>query len=254
MSAYGFVYIWRDRKRNWYYIGSHVGDENDGYKGSGCGHYQNAMRFRSSDFKRRILERIYVTDGVILKQREQYWLDMIKDDELHTTENRKNGTTRYYNVKRKATGIDSMTASRVARKMLDMGNCPFFREDVKQKAKLGRERSSKKHNGVNAMHNVCRNGRWWNNGVSQTRSLDQPGPTWVLGRIDCGFTPESNKARGLKVSNSMKGKAKSAIHREKLREANLGKKWWNDGKTSTQSLNKPGDEWVLGRMPFSRGR
>ena len=31
MEKYGFVYIWYDKKRKMYYIGSHWGTDDDGY-------------------------------------------------------------------------------------------------------------------------------------------------------------------------------------------------------------------------------
>ena len=36
--------------------------------------------------------------------------------------------------------------------------------------------------------------------------------------------------------------------RKKMRESHLGMKWWNNGVISTQSLEKPGDNWVEGRL------
>lgn len=51
---YGFVYIWHDRKRRMYYIGSHWGTEDDGYICS-SNKMRKAYRRRPSDFKRRIL-------------------------------------------------------------------------------------------------------------------------------------------------------------------------------------------------------
>ncbi len=34
-QKYGFIYLWRDRKHNRYYLGSHWGSEDDGYKTNG---------------------------------------------------------------------------------------------------------------------------------------------------------------------------------------------------------------------------
>ena len=82
----GFVYIWRDRKHNRYYIGSHWGQENDGYV---CSSYlmKNAYRKRPQDFKRRILQR-GIADKFALHEAEDWWLKMIKPEELKV---------RYYN-------------------------------------------------------------------------------------------------------------------------------------------------------------
>lgn len=84
----GFVYIWFDRKKKRYYIGSHWGSENDGYVCSSSWMKQ-AYKKRFADFKeRRILARVNTTRDDLLKE-EQRWLDMIKPEELGK---------RYYNL------------------------------------------------------------------------------------------------------------------------------------------------------------
>lgn len=93
MKKYGFVYIWRDKKHNRFYIGSHWGTEDDGYICSSPWMLQ-AIKHRPNDFKRRILERVYI-DRKALLETEYKWLSMIKEDEIKT---------RYYNLNIKTTG------------------------------------------------------------------------------------------------------------------------------------------------------
>lgn len=85
-EKYGFVYIWRDRKHNRYYIGCHWGAEDDGYISSSSW-LMRAYKRRPSDFKRRILQRTSNRQETFLA--EQKWLQLIKDDELRV---------RYYNL------------------------------------------------------------------------------------------------------------------------------------------------------------
>lgn len=101
----GFVYLWRDRKKNKYYLGSHKGKENDGYISSSRW-FNNAYDKRPQDFKRRIIERVYIGDITDIRKAELRWLNMIKLEEL---------TFKYYNVKLAASGFDSITASRIAK-------------------------------------------------------------------------------------------------------------------------------------------
>lgn len=84
----GFVYIWRDKKHNRYYVGSHWGDEDDGYICSSSW-MKRAYKLRPSDFKRRIISRV-TTNRLDLLKEEQRWFDMIKPEEIKT---------RYYNLK-----------------------------------------------------------------------------------------------------------------------------------------------------------
>lgn len=85
-EKYGFVYIWRDKKHNRYYIGCHWGTEDDGYVSSSPW-LMRAYKRRSTDFKRRILQRTTSRQDTFLA--EQKWLQLIKDDELKV---------RYYNL------------------------------------------------------------------------------------------------------------------------------------------------------------
>lgn len=81
VEKYGFVYIWYDRKRKKYYIGSHWGTEVDGYVCS-SNLMRNAYRRRPQDFKRRILSRVY-SDRIELLNVEQKWLDIVKKKEIY---------------------------------------------------------------------------------------------------------------------------------------------------------------------------
>lgn len=111
MSIYsGFVYIWYDRKRKWFCIGSHFGTLDDGYTTS-TGFMNSALKKRPDDFKRKVLEFCYGTGHKELFLLEQKWLDMIKDEELCSGVNRKSDTTRYYNVKKNASGLSGAVAS-----------------------------------------------------------------------------------------------------------------------------------------------
>lgn len=87
MEKYGFVYIWRDRKHNRYYIGSHWGTGSDGYLCSSRW-MRAAYKRRPEDFKRRIIET--TTERGELISLEHKWLQLISENELGK---------RYYNLK-----------------------------------------------------------------------------------------------------------------------------------------------------------
>ena len=54
---YGFVYIWRDKKHNRFYIGSHWGTIDDGYVCSSTWMKRSYLR-RPGDFKRKIISMV----------------------------------------------------------------------------------------------------------------------------------------------------------------------------------------------------
>jgi len=91
---FGFVYIWRDRKRKMFYIGSHLGSLDDGYIGSNK-RLKAAYKKRPNDFKRRILNYTTTNNKNTLFLIEQYWLDFIDFEKLGI---------HYYNLKNIASG------------------------------------------------------------------------------------------------------------------------------------------------------
>lgn len=80
MEKYGFVYIWYDRKRKMYYVGSHWGSENDGYICS-SNRMRDAYRRRPDDFKRKIISKVYSNRQDLLSI-EYKWLSLVEDKEL----------------------------------------------------------------------------------------------------------------------------------------------------------------------------
>lgn len=109
MDYYGFVYIWKDSLKQKYYIGSHLGSTSDSYIGSNTW-LKAAHKKRPQTFKRRVIS--YLTNQgqtsketlSMLHQLEQKWLDLIPESELSISENVINGTCRYYNMKKIASG------------------------------------------------------------------------------------------------------------------------------------------------------
>jgi hypothetical protein len=85
---YGFIYIWYDRKRKMFYLGSHWGTETDGYICS-SNRMRDAYRRRPQDFKRRIVKSNVRRDDLL--NEEHRWLSFIADDELGK---------RYYNLRK----------------------------------------------------------------------------------------------------------------------------------------------------------
>jgi len=96
-EKYGFVYVWYDRQRKRYYVGSHWGNENDRYVCSSTW-MKHVYKKNPMLFKRRVVKRIYTSRADLLVE-EQRWLDMIKDHELATfnTTLEQRQTVRYYN-------------------------------------------------------------------------------------------------------------------------------------------------------------
>lgn len=86
MVKYGFVYVWYDKFRKMYYIGSHWGSETDGYICS-SNRMRDAYRRRPHDFKRRVI--CLCSNKQLLLEEENRYLTMasIKNKQ------------KYYNIK-----------------------------------------------------------------------------------------------------------------------------------------------------------
>lgn len=94
---YGFVYIWFDKKRKMFLIGSHHGSINDSYITSTGGlKFKRVFNKRPDTFKRKILEYNTSVDNFKYTQGlEQKWLDYRPGIALDK---------KYYNQKQWATG------------------------------------------------------------------------------------------------------------------------------------------------------
>ena len=112
--VHGFVYIWWDTVKNWYYVGSHIGTADDGYVCSSVP-MMHAYNKRPQAFRRRILESGQYESGSALRDRETLWLQPIDPSETLTGPNRSANSVKYYNTKRLAQGRDDMEKQYVIR-------------------------------------------------------------------------------------------------------------------------------------------
>ena len=129
----GFVYIWRDRKHNRYYIGCHWGSEDDGYICSSPWMKQ-AYKHRPQDFKRKILKR-NILDRKELLDEEYKWLSKIKPEEIRV---------RYYNLNTKPHGhwTTNTDTRNIKQKISDAGKKRIVSDETKAKisaAQIGRK-------------------------------------------------------------------------------------------------------------------
>jgi hypothetical protein len=91
---FGFIYLWFDKKRKMFYLGSHMGSIDDGYICSQS-RMRNAYNRRQDTFKRRILYYHPFADRVTLLEKEEQWLKLI--DPVHLSK-------KYYNACNRAWG------------------------------------------------------------------------------------------------------------------------------------------------------
>ena len=263
----GFVYLWFDRKHKRYYVGSHWGEENDGYICSSRW-MRNAMRRRIMDFKRRIIARIETSRADLFVE-EQRWLDMIKPEEIKK---------RYYNLMRRSQHwrSDEENAKTVMQKISEgtklamaepsvrkrylkglkkrkMNQSPEVR--AKRSASMKRTMAAKfppelrlrynqpKRDSAEHSENMSRNSKeMWNRpgyreNISAKLSERNKGKQYRLGQTN---SPEHRAA----ISASLQTSAAVKQH-----AINMSKKrWWNNGKINRREETSPGADWVAGKI------
>lgn len=125
MQKYGFVYIWFDRKRKMFYVGSHWGYEHDGYVCS-SNRMRDAYRRRPQDFKRKIIKVVNTNRSDLLEE-EYKFLSLIPDADLgkkyYNLTNHKNGHWVSYPEKAKSLKEKISIKTREA----------MWRDDVREK-------------------------------------------------------------------------------------------------------------------------
>jgi hypothetical protein len=221
-EKYGFIYIWRDRKYNRYYIGSHWGLEDDGYICSSRW-MRASYKNRPNDFKRRILERVY-TNRKDLLIKENKFLNTIKEEELGT---------RYYNLTKHMNGhwTTENNSKSIREKISIKTKEAMNKPDVREKYLKGLQHRDCRSSDINvrekrsqSMKNTlklkhpdgrpgnCGNTTWWNNGIKNVRRNACPGIEWVAGRILNESTKQKYKELGIQTFTSINNRKVSCIH------------------------------------------
>ena len=257
-EKYGFVYIWRDKKRKMYYIGSHWGTVDDGYICS-SNRMRDAYRRRPEDFKRRILSKIY-TDRKELFLIEDKWLKLVKNKDKYYNMN--------FNVFYHWASDPNVTKS-VQQKLSEASTAKHQDPEYKEKFKKGREamrgkkqspeniekrrlgmlkamaekfpnetryvplnRNSQEYRDVLSQKSK----EMWNNRSDEERKLigDRISQTnqGLQNRLGKKTSEETKK----KIGDANRGKTTSEETKEKQRKAKLGKKQ-SEGQKTLHSEN-----------------
>jgi hypothetical protein len=94
---YGYVYLWWNTLEQLYYVGGHVGKVEDKYVCSNT-MLKGIHNRRPETLRFRVLEYIQ-TSTEDLRAKEQYWLNMIKAEELYL-----GSSPKYFNLKKLSAG------------------------------------------------------------------------------------------------------------------------------------------------------
>lgn len=257
IQKYGFVYIWWDKKKNRYYIGSHWGTSDDGYV---CSSWwmKRSYTNRPTDFCRKILYK--TTDRPTLLVEEEKWLHLIKDEELGK---------KYYNLNNKGVGHwcgnkekHATITEKLRKKAKEQHNDPVFRAkyleglkkrnkhqsketiEKRRKSLTGNRRSEEEK--VITRESFSRGKNHGNYGKPLAPERIKKISEHTTGKKNPFFgkthTKETRKANGEKISKALKGRIPKNI------DIFRGSYWWNDGEKNKRSVECPGESWTKGMM------
>jgi hypothetical protein len=239
MPDFGFVYIWRDRHKKMFYIGSHWGNEHDGYICSSTRMLQ-AYGERSHDFRRRIIKRIYTNRADMLAE-ENRLLKFIQQQELGR---------KYYNnyVHREHWSSYPDASLTVAEKVskANKGRNHDLTEEAraergrkiaesKARRKAEREALGLPARKPNAIQGKPRGPRSEESKAKQAATLRAK---WESGEYKgaTGKTFTWTEERKAKVSKKLAGRPKSEEAKKNIGEA--AKKAWAEGKFANRKTKK----------------
>ena len=224
MDYTGFVYIWYDRKRKWFYIGSHMGTLNDGYIGSNI-RLQRSYNKRPEDFKRRILKYHFNDNHKELLSMEQSFLDKIKYEELNIKQNIIENTIKYYNVKPTASGISGKFASELRKEWWDSDSSIEWRKKLSEKMK--KENPSQVsgfipwNKGIKCPQiSAAKKGKKSN--IDFQKKSDITKKMWSEGIFDNRPLPSEETKKKISESGRALNRKQTDYQKQRSREANLG--------------------------------
>jgi hypothetical protein len=222
MEKTGFIYIWYDRKRKMFYIGSHFGTKDDGYICS-SNRMRDAYRRRPFDFKRRIIETNITRD--LLLETEHKWLSLISEHKLGK---------KYYNLRQHKWGHWSTDENRRMTVGQKIGSNTNRNEKIRQ-ASLGRKHTEEtkeklRQKSLKQFENAdnrkkCGNGKRGKPSKTKGKSIHSDeqkiiwteirkgNVPWNKGKIDLSKHSEESKK---KMSESHKGSKKPWVGKNNI--------------------------------------
>lgn len=217
MEKTGFIYLWFDRNHRRFYLGSHLGEETDGYICSSSW-MKAAYKRRPQDFKRRILKRNIPRSALL--EEEYYWLSKIRQDELGK---------RYYNVRNTKSNLwylDEEKKLTVAEKI--------------SRSNTGQKRSDEARMRMSM----------WQKGKPKSEEHRRKIASTISGRK----LTEEHRAN---ISAGLKGRIVTAETREKLREASSRQIMTDEAKAKISAAKKgkklgPRDQMTRSKISKAR--
>lgn len=205
----GFIYLWTCDVSGKKYLGSHKGNINDNYLGSGVAFKLAIKKYGIQNFKREIIEFIKNKEDIQL--REQYWLDFY---------NVANNNI-FYNISGSASGGRTLE-----------GKTKEEMQSIKEKMSKSQKNSNyvPSQESLNKMSEASK--KWWSNKeVKETHSNRMKNNSYRKGKLHTKQTKKKIKESIIKyIMNLSKNERKEKYNAYKFKQVSNGKKVIFNGK------------------------
>ena len=203
----GFIYLWINKINGKKYVGLHVGDEDDGYVGSGVVFKKAVKKYGIDCFERVVLHREYISEES-LYQKE---FDIINElNAVFSLEfyNLSNYDPKYVNFvvgKKERFPMSSKSKEKIR----EAATGRVASDETKRKMSKTRKGRPSPTKGMKGLTSGAKNGqfgkKWYNDGESEGTFKPGSEPDgWILGRIKGKMTGKNNPFYGMSHSEETK--------------------------------------------------
>jgi hypothetical protein len=223
MEYNSFIYLWIDKQKNMFYIGSHFGDINDGYLFGGID-IKSEYSKRPEDFERLILSYHTVKSQTEIRKIEREYLvkyDVENDDRFYNRTNESYGGTHKKSIESRLKDIDENGLNafqRASKKMVETRKSKNSFKSAKIKEYITKKNKIEDFNKIKDKISKALKGRKCINKDGESKYVNPDKyqehllDGWTPGIKDTTYETCLNFAKNMNIKSSKKWRELSKLH------------------------------------------